>query len=452
MESERRGEEEIESITGEHADLKNKNLGREGGKRGGRENRRDYRREAARRRRTPGGGCRRRRRGWVRPPRRRLAPPPPPLASRCGRLSRLSPRPSRLARETDLFRRVEDTAQFRADGRGGTAVLAHYHSGPGLTERTFWIGPNFVPGPNIPRGTPSFRAVPASTERALKDLDLECARLNEDSNHVVDFSGCPALLKLKMKYCRVNADQMRSPSLEHLTMVGCYFREMECTLIRLPSLITLEFTDCFGRKPLLEDFPSLAKAFVRLDHCCYDNFWRKRGDDKHPECKCSFDVFFHALSNVRCMELSAPPDLFDFNRDIMPCPEFSKLKTLLLIDWFVADGLSALPWFLQHSPILERLTLEFSSEAQKSSEGIKRSCKVLEQSIASKHLKTVEIRCKEEGHGMSLVLPILKILKAFGVPLEKIDIHCSEKGYGCKVLVLRVLASAPYRGQRNQDV
>ncbi|TVU46279.1 hypothetical protein EJB05_05805, partial [Eragrostis curvula] len=257
----------------------------------------------------------------------------------------------------------------------------------------------------------------------LKELDLSYARLNEDSNHVVDFSGCPALLKLKMEYCRVSAYQMRSPSLEHLTMVGCYFfHEDECTLI-LPSLITLELTDCFGRKPLLEDFPLLTTAVVTLDHCCYDNWTRHgRHQDHHGECKCSFDVFFHALSNVSCMELSAPPDLFDFHRDIMPCPEFSKLKTLVLIDWFVADGLRALPWFLQYSPILERLTLEFSSEAQKSSEGTKRSCDALEQSVSSKHLKIVEIRCKEEGHGMILVF------------------------------VLRVLASAPHRGQRNQDV
>jgi hypothetical protein len=40
---------------------------------------------------------------------------------------------------------------------------------------------------------------------------------------------------------------------------------------------------------------------------------------------------------------------------------FSQLKTLLLSDWCVVADFSGLIYFIQHSPILERLTLQLES-------------------------------------------------------------------------------------------
>jgi hypothetical protein len=41
---------------------------------------------------------------------------------------------------------------------------------------------------------------------------------------------------------------------------------------------------------------------------------------------------------------------------------FSKLKTLLLNDWCLADNFTGMVYFLQHSPILETLTLQLDIE------------------------------------------------------------------------------------------
>lgn len=49
---------------------------------------------------------------------------------------------------------------------------------------------------------------------------------------------------------------------------------------------------------------------------------------------------------------------FMFRNDLKWCPMFSKLKTLFLSDWCVVDDFIGLVSFLQHSPILETLTLD----------------------------------------------------------------------------------------------
>jgi hypothetical protein len=52
---------------------------------------------------------------------------------------------------------------------------------------------------------------------------------------------------------------------------------------------------------------------------------------------------------------------FIFKKDLRWCPIFSKLKTLLLDDyWCVPDDFRALVCVLEHSPVLEELTLLFS--------------------------------------------------------------------------------------------
>jgi hypothetical protein len=68
------------------------------------------------------------------------------------------------------------------------------------------------------------------------------------------------------------------------------------------------------------------------------------------------------------------------------------------------------------------------------------SYNALEKSIAPSHLQIVEIICKDVD---GIVLKVLKVLNANGIPLGKIRIQCS----GCKLSICTVmilLCSCPY--------
>ncbi|CAN6374273.1 unnamed protein product [Urochloa humidicola] len=113
--------------------------------------------------------------------------------------------------------------------------------------------------------------------------------------------------------------------------------------------------------------------------------------------------------------------MYVFNRDLEWCPAFSKLKTLVLSRWFVSADLGAVIWFLCHAPLLEKLTLKPSklSKDLTKMEGI---YKPIEQSIAANHLQIVEIKCEDVDE---IVLKILEVLNATGIPQEKIRVQCS---------------------------
>jgi hypothetical protein len=49
------------------------------------------------------------------------------------------------------------------------------------------------------------------------------------------------------------------------------------------------------------------------------------------------------------------------NRELKTCPMFSNLKTLFLGEWCLADDFGPLISFLDHCPILERLSIELKS-------------------------------------------------------------------------------------------
>ncbi|TVU16798.1 hypothetical protein EJB05_36953, partial [Eragrostis curvula] len=83
-----------------------------------------------------------------------------------------------------------------------------------------------------------------------------------------------------------------------------------------------------------------------------------------------------------------------FNRDLRWCPTFSKLKTLLLNDWCVDINVRALACILDHSPVLEKLTLQldmgFECKAEK--EGTYDAVEKLP--TISEHLNIVEMKCR----------------------------------------------------------
>lgn len=262
----------------------------------------------------------------------------------------------------------------------------------------------------------------------LTRLELGGVSTNESN---LDFSGCPSLVHLTMDDCSANSETMSSSSLKHLRMVGCLFYENHRIRMSLPNLVSLELDDVGGRVPLLESMPSLVTALVRLDYDACDRCDMGGsgdcGDDLCEGCRYYYgsdddrthSVLLRSLSQATDLELSADPDMFVFRRDLKWCPTFTKLKTLVLSEWFVTDDLGALIWFLQHSPVLEKLTLQIS-KVHKISAGTEGRYGTSDQSVACDHLELVVIKCQEID---GMVLNILKILKVSGIPLEKIHIH-----------------------------
>ncbi|CAL4994856.1 unnamed protein product [Urochloa decumbens] len=261
----------------------------------------------------------------------------------------------------------------------------------------------------------------------LTRLELMGVRGNA---RVLDFSCCPALVDLKMEECEVGSLEMHSPSLKHLRIRYCLFYSNYRTGMSFPSLVSFEFVTNVGRVPVLESMPSLETAKVRYDHFYDDRCDNGRLDDC-GDVSCDGCYYYYGPYDYNCMfleglteatdlKLSAYPDLYVFNRDLEWCPAFSKLKTLVLSRWFVSADLGAVIWFLCHAPLLEKLTLK-PSKVRNSLMNSEGSYRPLEQPIKASHLQIVEIKCEDVDE---IVLKILEVLNATGLPQEKIRIQC----------------------------
>nr|AAF34431.1 hypothetical protein [Oryza sativa] len=215
---------------------------------------------------------------------------------------------------------------------------------------------------------------------SLTTLELRGVQGNDQ---VLDFSSCPSLVDLKMKDCYVGGLEMWSPSLKHLSITYCVFYCDYRTRMDFPSLVTFKFNTNTGRTPLLETMPSLATAAVRLDHFCHDrcaNGWYDDCGD--AGCKGCHDYY--------------RPDEYD-------C--------------VFLEGLTE---------ATDLTLLAYSKVVPKNLVGMDGSFNQLEQPFAASHLQIVEIYCREVD---GIILKILKVLNANGVPLEKISIRCS----GCEL-------------------
>ncbi|XP_010239188.1 F-box protein At5g03100 [Brachypodium distachyon] len=261
-------------------------------------------------------------------------------------------------------------------------------------------------------------ARPLAASRHLTTLRLSCVKLGGGS---LDFSRCPALLQLDLWGCDVDVEAIASPSLQGLSVVDCNLvpwprRTTTATRISTPSLRRLQLSDCVGGAlPCLESTPSLTTAIVRLSG--------DKREDRGTHC-----LILDALSEATTLELTASS--YDgqviFQRDLRWCPTFSKLKTLILNEWCVYDDETALATLLQHSPILENLIFELSTNCPYKLKVI-RSYNTWEQ-LTFQHLKTVEIRCQVVS---SKVYKVLKVLSACGVPLGKINIQGTTSQFEC---------------------
>uniref|UniRef100_J3N6Q9 FBD domain-containing protein n=1 Tax=Oryza brachyantha TaxID=4533 RepID=J3N6Q9_ORYBR len=244
--------------------------------------------------------------------------------------------------------------------------------------------------------------------------------------------------------CHINAQKISSPSVTKLVLVFCDFHPATRTHMSFPSLASLELKSCHGRAPFLESMPSLVEAIVRFDGYCADRCEKSAfgdcGDDSCEGCYGSrFDhtscVCLKSLLEATHLELSAEVANYVFRRDLklhLSYHTFAKLKTLLLGEWCVTPEFSELIWFLQNTLILERLTIQIP-EAPKYSLDVDVSTP--EWPFASRHLKVVEIECKEVN---LWVCKCLMTLGRYGIAIERINIKRTSElyGYGCDTPVV----------------
>ncbi|TVU26099.1 hypothetical protein EJB05_28629, partial [Eragrostis curvula] len=239
----------------------------------------------------------------------------------------------------------------------------------------------------------------------------------------LDFSSCPGLEDLRMKNCVIVASRIMSPSVRRLSITNCRFRPSDRTQMSFPRVTYFVLADCWDHTPLLGRMPLLISAFVRLHICeeCDDD----EGDTSEGYLGSNYGnktYYLDGLSAATSLELISPETEFIFRKDLTRCPEFPKLKTLLLNEWCVTANFGALRCFLKHTPRLEKLTLQFNEvHAELVDNGAKYD--MVREPVALDYL-TVEIKCHEVDERISR---ILELLYSSGVPSGTIKILPAPK-------------------------
>ncbi|KAM0913676.1 hypothetical protein ACQ4PT_012021 [Festuca glaucescens] len=257
----------------------------------------------------------------------------------------------------------------------------------------------------------------------LRTLDLEGVGLEES---VLDFASCPALEDLKMCRCDINAGRIASRSLKHLSIFGCR-SDLDCRIhVSTPGLVSLNLADFAGKTPFLGNMALLERARVYLSDSCEDDCLNYdsgalcgANDNACAVCLDNNDgrsdcVILGGISNAKHLELLSEGGKATFTRDLKHCPTFSKLKTLLLNEyWCEAPGLDPLACILKNSPVLEKLTLHLFSWGPSHKVEIKGSYSRVEGATAiSEHLNIVEVKCNVVDEK---VLKVLKFLCSFNI-------------------------------------
>ncbi|CAL4908731.1 unnamed protein product [Urochloa decumbens] len=164
--------------------------------------------------------------------------------------------------------------------------------------------------------------------------------------------------------------------------------------------------------------PSLVDASIRIvstnvDSCdnCISGDCDSCYDIIHGNGSC---ILLEGLSRAKNLALIAESKTFIFKMDLKWCPTFSKLKTLLLRDyWSVALDLDTISCIIKNSPVLEKLTLELSSKGSGHNIEMKGNYTPVQETTAiSEHLKIVEVKCDvvdEKVH------KVLKLLSTFNI-------------------------------------
>ncbi|KAM0900119.1 hypothetical protein ACQ4PT_020832 [Festuca glaucescens] len=273
--------------------------------------------------------------------------------------------------------------------------------------------------------------VPPLVSRHLRKLQLSYLDFN---GNVLDFSSCPSLEVLDMTECIIGTSKISSHSVKRLSIQYCSFCHDVRTRISVPSLADLQLASFHGKAPMLETNTSLKTAFVSpcsVDERCQEGDSKEccgtcakccgNDDDHRNGC-----VLLGGLSSATHLKLitESPGQVhlpfkflipsFIFRRDLKWCPTFVKLKKLFLDDWCVEADLRALVCMLEHSPILEQLTLQLSKGPERTLEREQKYGLMEKSTSVSQHLKMVNVKCHEVDQRVS---KILKFLSTFDIDI-----------------------------------
>ncbi|XP_066340976.1 putative F-box/FBD/LRR-repeat protein At2g05300 [Miscanthus floridulus] len=279
------------------------------------------------------------------------------------------------------------------------------------------------------RPVPLLRLSEPLISQHLMTLELKSVVL---TNNSMDFSSCPALKNLKIRDSKIWVHKISSQSLSRLSVNNCEFSGDICAQIFAPNLSSLLLDVRSGRLPYFPSAVLLVKAYIRLDQYCRDRCWHSNFEHcAHDTCvdcygnndrsaKC---VLLRGLSNAKNLELAVHSVYIQnraaaiFKRDMKLCPIFSNLKTLVLNGWAVACELDALICFLQHAPILEKITLQLNGLNYNVE--MRESCSSIEKIALPEHLKLVEVRCQKISEN---VHKFVDILNAYGITSDIINV------------------------------
>ncbi|KAL6658563.1 hypothetical protein ACP70R_004149 [Stipagrostis hirtigluma subsp. patula] len=248
----------------------------------------------------------------------------------------------------------------------------------------------------------------------LTRLELAYVRLKDS---FLNFTSCPALQDLRInKRCELmNVKRISSQSLKHLSIEDCNSNRGFRTRIQAPNLVSLRLDEAFERAPVLERMPLLVEAVVTIHICCADRC-------SHTACGSCDDLSCHGCYGIEeedtsCVLLQGLSTVKNLTliawRDLKWCPTFRQLKNLLLNEYWCVPDVSALACILQHSSILEKLTLQLFSKGPKHKVEINGSPNPKQISAAiSEHLKIVQVKCEVVDEK---VLSVLKFLSKLNI-------------------------------------
>ncbi|TVU26457.1 hypothetical protein EJB05_29004, partial [Eragrostis curvula] len=206
-----------------------------------------------------------------------------------------------------------------------------------------------------------------------------------------------------MEDCNVwDSRRMTCPSsLKRLIMEGMELPTESRMRICAPGLVSLRLLGPRGRTPVLESMPELLAAHVVVDwdseDTC-DSCSQREGDEGAEQ--------FADDDNI---------SQDTKKRDLRWCPTFSKLKTLLLNDyWCYPADCRPLGCILEHAPVLEKLTVLFSCEVEDNYKvEMEGRLDRTERSVAiSHHLKIIKVKCEVVDEG---VYNLLKFMGALNI-------------------------------------
>ncbi|TVU26443.1 hypothetical protein EJB05_28990, partial [Eragrostis curvula] len=247
----------------------------------------------------------------------------------------------------------------------------------------------------------------------LDDLPLVSNHLTRLDLHGVEvrgsflnFSGCPNLQCLEFESCHLLSEStalISFQSLKHLRIMSCALSRVH---ISAPNLVSLVLHKFWGSTPTFESMPSLMEASINIIDC----------GDLCEFCNCESCcskgyVLLEGLSKAKSLLLISQPTMYLFEWDMRWCPMFNNLKSLWLNEyWCEPDEFKMLACILEHSPSLEKLTLQLFSAGPKHKLELEGSISPIGRSPAiSEDLKTVKVKCEVFDERIVKVLRFLRV-------------------------------------------